>query len=130
MTPTARWQRFWALRGLLLALACSSGPDSTSGGDEGEDANLTSCTAPANTTAPSISGSATVASSLTGHPGTWSGTTPLSNTDYWQRCDSSSNCPIIPSGSATAFVVQSADLGFALTLSVKAVNAWGATWSR
>ena len=46
-----------------------------------------SSVAPANTQPPVVSGMAEVGKELTTTNGTWSGTTPLSFTYQWRRCD-------------------------------------------
>jgi hypothetical protein len=48
-------------------------------------------TAPSNTSPPTISGSATIDSTLTASPGSWSGSDPKSYVYQWQRCDANGN---------------------------------------
>ena len=58
--------------------------------------------APANVSAPTISGDPLDGETLTADPGTWTGTTPVTYTYQWQRCDedgtnwSTSSAPSTP----------------------------------
>jgi hypothetical protein len=62
-----------------LALVSSAGARSTA--------------APVNASPPVISGTAREGSTLTSSSGSWGGTTPISYTYAWQRCDASgANC--------------------------------------
>jgi len=85
---------------------------------------------PANTTQPTISGSATVGSTLTATQGTWSGS-PTSFTFQWVRCPSGggqpdgSDCAFIGGATTQAYVVSSGDAGARLRVRVTASNADG-----
>jgi hypothetical protein len=86
--------------------------------------------APANTTQPTIQGSATVGSTLTATQGAWSGN-PSSFTFQWVRCPSTgglpdgSDCAAVGGASTQAYVVNTADVGFRLRVRVTATNADG-----
>jgi hypothetical protein len=85
--------------------------------------------APTNTTPPSISGSVTAGSTLTGERGAWTG----SGNSYsysWSRCtkhsgNSVSDCSVRSSGST--YQLSSADVGADIVLSVTASNGGGST---
>jgi Tol biopolymer transport system component/Ca2+-binding RTX toxin-like protein len=82
--------------------------------------------APVNTTAPTISGSASVGSVLTSGNGIWSGTTPITFTRVWQRCNSSGGgCANISGATGTSYVVTSTDVGSTLRIAVTATNTAG-----
>ena len=90
----------------------------TSGGGGG--------TAPSNTTPPGISGSASVGSTLNRVQGVWSGSTPITYTYQWRRCDSAgASCTSISGATGTGYVVTSADLGKTLRVQETATNADG-----
>ena len=81
----------------------------------------TATTGYTNTSLPTISGSATVGSTLTASPGTWSPTPPAY--DYlWEQCDTSgttTGCITLMSGeTATTYVVQSTDVGHRIFIRV------------
>jgi hypothetical protein len=83
-------------------------------------------TPPSNTAAPSVSGSASVGSTLTAVKGTWSGTTPITYTYAWQRCNSSgSACAAISGATAATYVVTNTDVGHPLRVGVTATNPGG-----
>ena len=87
---------------------------------------VTGATPPADTALPSISGSSTLTSTLTASSGTWSGTSPISYTYQWERCDSvGGGCANIAGATALTYVVASADLGHTLRVAVNATNAGG-----
>ncbi len=85
--------------------------------------------APSNTTPPSISGQAIVGTLLTADPGTWSGTTPMTITYVWSRCVADGgSCTAIDGATDATYTLANDDIGFALTVTVKATNqVWDAS---
>ena len=84
--------------------------------------------APTNTALPTITGNATAGQILTAAPGTWSGTTPITYTYQWLKCDSAgNNCASIPGETTNHRAVDSGDVGHRLRVRVKATNADGST---
>ena len=82
--------------------------------------------APANTSPPTISGTAQGGETLTATSGGWSGSTPMTFTFQWQRCDNTGNsCNKISGGTNQSYLVQSGDVGHRLRVSVKASNSDG-----
>jgi hypothetical protein len=83
-------------------------------------------TPPANTSPPTISGTAQDGQTLTASPGTWTGTQPISYAYQWQRCDSNgSNCAGVTGATAVTYTLASADVGDTLAVLVTASNAGG-----
>jgi hypothetical protein len=79
--------------------------------------------APANTSPPTITGTAQEGKVLNANPGTWSGTQPITYTYQWQRCDASGgNCVAISGATNAAYVAASADVGKTLRVGVVASN--------
>ena len=84
--------------------------------------------APTNTGLPSITGTARVASTLTGTPPAFTGATTVTNT--WYRCPASdnafpaNNCTVVGHG-GTSYVVQNADSGSVIEYVSVASNAGG-----
>ena len=84
-------------------------------------------TAPANTAAPSISGTPQVGSTLTASKGTWNGS-PSSVAVAWSRCDSNGNsCAAIDGATSGTYKLEQADAGGTVRLSVVATNRDGST---
>jgi hypothetical protein len=82
-------------------------------------------TAPANTTLPVITGTATEGQTLSATSGTWEGT-PTGYTYQWQDCNTSgAGCSAIAGASAATRVLASGDVGHTLRVVVKATNAGG-----
>jgi len=82
--------------------------------------------APANTSAPTISGSPQVGQTLTADPGSWSGTQPLSYAYQWRRCDEIGDaCTDITGATASAYGVVALDVGATLRVLVTASNSAG-----
>jgi len=80
---------------------------------------------PANTAVPVVSGTAQVGSTLTTDNGTWSNT-PTSFAYAWSRCDSAgNNCNPVAGATAQSYLVQAADAGATLRVTVTATNADG-----
>ena len=83
--------------------------------------------APANTSLPTITGSATRGQTLVAGTGSWTGTAPISFTFQWQRCDNAgANCTPISSATDTTYVLANADVGARIRVLVTASNAEGA----
>jgi hypothetical protein len=87
--------------------------------------------APANTVAPTITGTATLGQVLTAHAGTWSHV-PTSYSYQWQRCDSGgAGCSSLGTAVSTSVTtvtrtLVSADVGHTLKVQVTASNSGGA----
>jgi hypothetical protein len=87
-----------------------------------QTATVTGGTVPANTVAPSVSGSATVGSTLTVSPGTWTNG-PTAYQYTWRRC--TPTCAGIAATNASTYVLQNADAGATIQVLVWALNAAG-----
>jgi hypothetical protein len=85
--------------------------------------------APANTSAPSISGTPQDGQRLTVNHGRWSGTQPISFSYSWQRCDGAgANCAtFINQSGQTSYTLTSADVGHTIRVQVNASNARGSS---
>ncbi len=80
---------------------------------------------PANTSLPTVSGTAREGATLTTSPGTWSGS-PTSFANQWRRCNASgSSCADIPGATGTTYALTSADVGSTVRVLVTASNAGG-----
>lgn len=84
-------------------------------------------TTPVNTALPTISGTPVEGATLTGSPGTWSGS-GIRYSYQWLRCDSSgASCAPISGATATTQTLGTADLGATLRFSVVAASRKGST---
>ncbi|MDX6704151.1 MAG: large repetitive protein, partial [Baekduia sp.] len=85
-------------------------------------------TAPANTAAPGIAGTATIGSTLTSGNGTWTGTSPIAYATTWLRCTTTTvtTCSEIAGAKATTYTVTAADASRYLRVRITAANAKGA----
>jgi hypothetical protein len=82
--------------------------------------------APTNTVAPSISGTAQVGQTLTANPGTWTSDTTPTFAYQWNRCDAQgNNCTAITGSTSQTYVIQTADVGKTLRVTVTATNGSG-----
>src|SRR5207253_8688135 len=82
----------------------------------------TTSASPANTSPPTISGTAQVGQTLTANPGTWTGTAPITYSYLWQRCDATgANCAST-GVTTTTYALSSADAGGTLRVVVTAAN--------
>ncbi|HWJ49516.1 MAG TPA: hypothetical protein VNR42_00755, partial [Solirubrobacteraceae bacterium] len=82
--------------------------------------------APANTSPPTISGSAAQGQTLSISPGSWSGYPAPTFTYQWQRCDQTgANCNPIAGANATTYTLEAADVGFTIAAIVEASNGVG-----
>ncbi len=91
-----------------------------------ETATVVESTAPANTSPPTISGTAREGERLSATSGTWSGTEPIAYAYQWRRCDSGGGgCADIASATGESYTVTSADVGSTLRVAVTASNSAG-----
>lgn len=108
---------------VLLALAALAIGAVFATARNGEAASLV---VPNNTAPPTISGTPTVGSTLTATNGTWTGTTPLTFTYAWSRCDQNgSSCSTVSGQTASTYVLQQVDAGATLRVAVTATNSDG-----
>jgi hypothetical protein len=104
----------------------------TNSGGSGEStsnaSSIVAVTAPGNTTAPAITGTATQGQTLTVSQGEWIGQGPITYTFAWERCDSSgNNCVAIAGATKTTYVLVAADAGHDIRATVTAGNSVGKT---
>jgi hypothetical protein len=76
--------------------------------------------APVNTTTPSISGTLTEGETLTAFSGTWTGAAPITYVRQWKRAGVA-----ISGATAGTYVLQAADVGTMITVTVTATNSAG-----
>ena len=82
---------------------------------------------PANTSAPTITGTPRVGEKLTGDRGHWSGGS-ITYKYFWTRCGAAGNgCSNIGGATATTYTLISTDVGNTLRFKVRATNANGST---
>jgi hypothetical protein len=83
-------------------------------------------TAPSNVSPPTISGTASVGSTLSASPGAWSGSDPKTYSYQWQRCKANGNgCGKIAGAAGTTYQLVKKDAGHTIRVSVTANNADG-----
>ena len=88
----------------------------------------TTAVPPSNETAPTVSGTPAIGTTLTASTGTWSGTEPMTFAYQWRLCDASgAGCIDIPGATASTFGVDAADVGSTLQVAVTASNAGGSS---
>lgn len=91
-----------------------------------ETASDTIPTAPANTSAPAISGLAQAGQVLSADPGQWSGSQPIVYAYQWRRCnDAGASCVAIAGANGGTYAVASGDVGSTIRLDVTATNLGG-----
>jgi hypothetical protein len=85
-------------------------------------------TAPANTAAPTISGTPQEGQTLTATNGTWTGSTPITYAYEWQRCDANgATCTAVAGATSQTYKLATADVGHTIRVVVKATNQAGST---
>lgn len=89
-------------------------------------AGATTAAAPANTSLPTISGTAQQSQTLKADPGTWSGSTPINFSYQWRRCNVAGGvCKNISGATNSTYVLVAADVGHRLRVAVTATNSSG-----
>jgi Concanavalin A-like lectin/glucanases superfamily/Putative amidase domain/WD40-like Beta Propeller Repeat len=83
--------------------------------------------APADTSAPTVEGTARTGQTLNALPGSWTGTPAVAYTYAWQRCDlGGGNCLQIASGAErTSYMLGAEDVDHTIRVAVTASNAGG-----
>jgi hypothetical protein len=116
---------------VFFPMVSAAGTESVSGQ---QGANWTLMTAPANTVAPTVSGSTTVGSTWTVNTGTWTGTPAPTFSIYWLRCNQAiasafttvpAGCSAISGANATTYVATVADAGKYVTAQLAGINPSG-----
>jgi hypothetical protein len=83
--------------------------------------------APANTSPPTISGTAQQGQTLTAGTGSWSGNAPISFTYDWQRCDTSGgHCGDIKGATGATYTLAKQDVNHTVRVVVTGQNSEGA----
>ena len=83
-------------------------------------------TAPSNSGAPVVSGTAQAGQTLSVSTGTWAGTQPISYAYQWRRCDTSGGaCVDVFGATAASYQLTSVDVGATLLVLVTASNSVG-----
>jgi len=132
--------RQWLLRAFSVAFAIGAGfASSVAIGSASTSSTTTATTTtaatttattttvqpPANTTPPSISGTAMDGQQLTASNGSWTNS-PTSYTYQWQRCASDGgSCGAITGADSKQFTISTADVGHRLRVQVSAHNSGG-----
>lgn len=108
------------LASLLVVLAAVAG--------RAEIADSAPQAAPSNQTPPAVSGTPEEGKTLTTNNGTWAGTTPMTFTYSWRRCDENGgSCSQIGGATSSTYVLKKVDVGNTIRSRVTARNADGST---
>jgi hypothetical protein len=115
---------------LRVKVTATNGVGSNDATSSATDVATAAGSAPVNTSLPSITGTLQDNSTLTGSAGKWTGTSPITYTYDWRRCDTNgNNCSSIASATTTAtattYRASSKDTGHRLRLIVTAKNGSG-----
>ena len=114
------------MRRIPLLLVAIAGTLSLLAGSAVAAAVRTAASPPVNSSLPTIAGTAQQGHTLTASNGAWAGTTPISFTYQWQRCNSSgSSCGALGNAKNQNYVASSGDVGRTIRVEVTATNADG-----
>ncbi len=91
-----------------------------------DEALASAASLPRNTSAPTISGSPVEGQKLTADTETWSGTTPITFSYHWQRCDASGGSCVGPIATGSSITLGGGSVGKTFRVKVTASNADGA----
>jgi hypothetical protein len=72
-----------------------------------------------------VTGTLQVGKTLTVDPGNWTGTTPITFTYRWQRCDTGGHCADITGATTQTYVAAVTDIGYRLRALVSGRNSVG-----
>jgi hypothetical protein len=82
--------------------------------------------APTNSAVPTISGTTQEGSTLTASSGSWGGTTPITYSYQWRRCDrSGAGCSSISGANTSTYQLRAADVNHTIRVRVTAKNSDG-----
>ena len=105
---------------------CGRRADAGGRGCDGYGRDQRGSAVPSNTKPPVVSGTAEVGKNLTTTSGTWSGTTPLTFSYQWRRCDKTGGgCAHISGATASTYTVLGSDAGHTVRVAVTAKNSEG-----
>jgi hypothetical protein len=111
----------------LRVTVTATNADGSTKATSAPSAVVSSATAPTNTTAPAISGSTEVGSTLTADQGAWDGS-PTGYAFAWSRCDANGDsCARIDGATSATYTLVQADAAGTLRVDVTATNADGST---
>jgi hypothetical protein len=111
----------------LQVAVTATNTDGSATAPSAQSAVVSSAAAPTNTTAPSISGTLEVGSTVTADQGSWDGS-PSGFAITWRRCDADGNsCATIDGATGNTYKLTQAAAGRTLRVSVTAANADGST---
>jgi hypothetical protein len=83
-------------------------------------------TAPASTSAPTVSGTAQQSQTLTASSGSWTGSTPITYGYQWRRCNTSGgSCTDVSGATGPSYALAAADVGATIRVRVSATNSAG-----
>jgi len=111
----------------LRVIVTASNGDGQSSATSETSSVVSSRSAPANTSPPTLSGTPKAGEQLTAATGTWTG--GVRTFDYqWQRCDSAgAGCTDVPDATGRTYGVRTADVGFRIRVLVSAQSGGGTT---